>query len=416
MKIVITGVTGFRNRGVEALVRPAIEELLKIFPSANITVSTGSPEYDARRLVNDKVKFVLDYQEGYWKIKKGYSLSYLQNILKRVLKKFKINVFEAPLERVMPFDKCNLLIVSGGDVLSSDYGTNWLAHYLDPVFWAIDQEIPCFILGHSIGPFKTLAEENLWRRVHEKVTFITTREEISKEYLTKKLGCCENKVLTTADVAFLLDPSLNIAEKIFPVSNTPTIALSVSEGICAWTGKSYDLHLEKWVILSKLIIEKWNANIVFIPHVQEQWGDDRRVLNLILRKLDFDSRIRLFGEDLSAAEYKGIISKCEMVIAERMHACIAGLSTEVCTVAVGYSVKAEGIMKQVYMGSGVDYKNNLVSVDDFITDDGVFDRIALAWEKRALHKKILANAHERLSELAKRNFESIRHVMCDLNL
>ena len=60
MKIVITGVTGFRNRGVEALVRPTVENLLLRYPDAEITIATWSPDYDAQRLVNDKVKFVLD--------------------------------------------------------------------------------------------------------------------------------------------------------------------------------------------------------------------------------------------------------------------------------------------------------------------------------------------------------------------
>jgi len=66
MKIVITGVTGFRNRGVEALVRPTVEQLKSRYANASIQIVSRSPGYDEQRLNNPHTSYLQDafYQGG----------------------------------------------------------------------------------------------------------------------------------------------------------------------------------------------------------------------------------------------------------------------------------------------------------------------------------------------------------------
>ena len=89
------------------------------------------------------------------------------------------------------------------------------------------------------------------------------------------------------------------------------------------------------------------AKTRLIPHVQETHpgNDDSILATELLREISPAAKrhTRLAAGDFSAAEYKAMIGRCE-VLAERMHAAIAGLSSRVSTVVVGYSVKARGIL------------------------------------------------------------------------
>ena len=59
-KIVFSGITSFRNHGVEALVVSAIEQLRERLPQATITVLDRDPEFDSSRLPAGEVKFMQD--------------------------------------------------------------------------------------------------------------------------------------------------------------------------------------------------------------------------------------------------------------------------------------------------------------------------------------------------------------------
>jgi polysaccharide pyruvyl transferase WcaK-like protein len=50
MSVLITGVTGLRNRGVEALVTTTIEQIRNLNPDIAINVLTQTPDYDQLKL------------------------------------------------------------------------------------------------------------------------------------------------------------------------------------------------------------------------------------------------------------------------------------------------------------------------------------------------------------------------------
>ena len=52
--------------------------------------------------------------------------------------------------------------------------------------------------------------------------------------------------------------------------------------------------------------------------------------------------------DKNCMEIKGIISKCRFFIGARTHSTIAAYSTCVPTLAVGYSIKARGIARDIF--------------------------------------------------------------------
>ena len=65
------------------------------------------------------------------------------------------------------------------------------------------------------------------------------------------------------------------------------------------------------------------------------------------------SRICWVADNLNAAERKYLISRCEMMICCRTHASIAGYSSGVPTLVLGYSVKSAGIGRDMGMENWV---------------------------------------------------------------
>jgi len=70
-------------------------------------------------------------------------------------------------------------------------------------------------------------------------------------------------------------------------------------------------------------------------------------------------------DDHNCMELKGFISHCRMFIGARTHATIAAYSTCVPTLAVGYSVKAKGIAKDIF-GT---YENYVILVQSLQYED-----------------------------------------------
>jgi colanic acid/amylovoran biosynthesis protein len=408
LKVVITGITGMRNRGVEAIVIPTVEQLCQRQSNLTVDVLTKTTDYDLLRL--DQFSAIpIDSNL----VSSPPQLGRLQRL------RAKLPFYKLPVPKGTPavraLREASLVIASGGDVFSSDYGG--LYRHLQPLELALDAGVPIVFLAQSIGPFKTDDEVQQWLRVASQSKLITVREKISYEYLTQKLGLSAELVKLTADPAFLLKPppSQKVANifKVYSIDkNRPVVAISVSQGISRFSGCDYDKHIKAWHQVVKSILDELNAQILIVPHVQETYvgNDDRIAATQLLRSLDFDSRVKLVGADHSASEFKGIIGACDLVIAERMHAAIAGLSSGVCTLVVGYSIKAEGIMTGL-LGTESLHNGLLIPIHEFLDSDKAIQTVHTAWNRRLEVANQLKEALPRVQQDSENNFNMISELL-----
>jgi colanic acid/amylovoran biosynthesis protein len=157
MSIVITGITGCRNRGVEALIGPTLDQIRQQRPTQQITVLTHTPDYDAVQLQEPGVKFEkADFQVNsrgrrLWLRKKAASLQ------------GKPLIIEPQTAAATAIREAALVIASGGDVFSSDYGS--LQFHLAPLKLAQRHHLPVVFLAHSIGPFHSRQDTEAWLNV-----------------------------------------------------------------------------------------------------------------------------------------------------------------------------------------------------------------------------------------------------------
>ncbi|MEQ9373415.1 MAG: polysaccharide pyruvyl transferase family protein [Coleofasciculus chthonoplastes F3-SA18-01] len=401
MKAIITGISGVMNRGVEALLVTTIEPLSQREQNLTINILTDTPDYDQIRFHQNNVNFInsKNKNEGWMHSLRG-----------------KISKIYKPLAREYElFRDASIVIASGGDLFSSDYGGLFPA--LRPLELALHAGVPVVFLAQSIGLFKTDEEAELWLSVARRSSLITVREQLSYNYVTQKLGLSEDLVKHTADSAFLLEPPpppvvKNLLKSYGVREDSPVVAIAPSQLISSYADNQRDKHLNAWCQVVNEILNELKAQIIIIPHVHDNrlTNDDRILATKIHRHFDFDPRIHLVGGDNSASEFKGIIAACDLLIAERMHASIAGLSSSICTVVVGYSIKAEGIMSDLFGTEAVE-KGLLISIEQFLDIDIACRTIHTAWSQRHDVSTHLQKVLPQVKNKAAHNFDLILQIM-----
>ncbi len=410
MKTIITGVTSFRNHGVEALVTTLLEQLRTRLPHPEFLVLDRVPEYDASRVTSPDVRFALDLT-----FKPSISTRARAMLLKL---SDQVKALAPDYQAVLAeFESADLAVATGGDVFGSEYGHRSLLSHLAPLKVALGCGKPVFFAAQSIGPFKTDADRKVFLEVAEHAAGISVREGKSYDYLTQELRLPASLVTHTADPAFLLskpEPARLARLRAYHgfSSDRPLVALAPSQAICNWMNSDDTQHFDVWCAVVRLILDELGADIILVPHVQElsPKNDDRILATEIIRHFDFDPRLQIAGGDYSASEFKGIISQCDMVVGERMHACIAGLSSAVCTVAIGYSIKAEGILCDLFDPAQVK-GGLLLPIQDFLDPEIAREKVRSAWKMRDAVKARLNKSLPEVKRRAALTFDLIANRM-----
>ena len=99
--------------------------------------------------------------------------------------------------------------------------------------------------------------------------------------------------------------------------------------------------------LVQYIMNNTDCDVALIPHVVWPQNDDRSVIKQLYDLFDNKERL-IVVDDMTAPELKYCISRCRFFIGARTHATIAAYSSGVPTLAVGYSVKATGLAKDLF--------------------------------------------------------------------
>ncbi len=110
------------------------------------------------------------------------------------------------------------------------------------------------------------------------------------------------------------------------------------------------LLLGHFVQTARFLLHKADT-LVLLPHVTMPADDDRQALDALLECLSpaEQARVCKTPKGWSAAQRKYLISCCELLACCRTHASIAGYSCGVPTLVVGYSVKSQGIGRDLGM-------------------------------------------------------------------
>lgn len=349
--ITISSFTGFCSRGSEALLLTRIRSIRKLFPSVNFCVLTVYTENKKR------IKGVEYINTFGGRREKFYSPIYLiDSLIKAFWWTFNIFLFHffsfCWEKNIKKMARSDLFISSDGDVLGESYGFLpflWRSYFLSFGFFL---KKPVIIYAEGVGPFKSLFGRVLAKLIFKKCCYISVRDKISLENLVE-LGFDREKIDVVADSAFLLEPSsknLNFRKKGRRVIGISVSRLVSSYGFREKKGiASYTLFINFFSQLIDWLIEDKNAYIVMVPHAIQPKRDDYQTSLEIFSKIKNKKMVKILNKRYRADEFKKVISYCDLLIAARLHAAIAGLSTGVPVIGIAYSHKMNGVFGQLGM-------------------------------------------------------------------
>ena len=126
-----------------------------------------------------------------------------------------------------------------------------------------------------------------------------------------------------------------------------TIGVNVSPLIlkCAKDGSR---ALDAFVALVRHILDTSDGAVALIPHVIWAHDNDLDALQAIKAQFADEPRVILLPGTLNAIQVKGYIRRLRALVTARTHASIAGYSSGVPTLVIGYSIKAKGIARDLF--------------------------------------------------------------------
>lgn len=323
MKYVLYMHGGSGNHGCEAIVRTTAKLL-------------GGPE-------NVKLWSLAKQEDARY----GAAEAVEEIVLSEQLKKFSPGYFEAQLRRrLLGQQNANMKVFLRqqfrGNVAVSVGGDNYCYPWSAKQAVELNREIrkhcrATVLWGCSVDPEAVTPEV---REDLAKYDLITARESISYELL---------KAINPNTVP-VADPAFTLARRDLPLpegfAEHHTVGINVSPLIMKY-GTEGQLILENYEHLIRHILENTQMHVCLIPHVVWEQNDDREPCRALFEKFRDSGRVCMVP-DCNATELKGFIARCRFLVAARTHASIAGYSSCVPTLVLGYSVKSRGIARDLF--------------------------------------------------------------------
>ena len=170
---------------------------------------------------------------------------------------------------------------------------------------------------------------------------IVARESITEQAM-KAVGL---PVVRWCDPAFTLPyeelelPEGWIEGKTIGVNVSPLILKCAKDGSRA---------LDAFVSLVRHILDTSDCAVALVPHVIWAHDNDLDALEAIKDQFADEPRVILLPGTLNAIQVKGYIRRLRALVTARTHASIAGYSSAVPTLVIGYSIKAKGIARDLF--------------------------------------------------------------------
>ena len=197
-KLLLSGTFCSLNKGDAAMQLAAYRSLQAVLPSLEIAILTPHPDID-RHTYPDYELLAASRRKPAMAL-----LHLLRAALWRLAKRLgdvDLRWLRKPAE-LHALAEAELLVDLSGDTLSEDYGVRCVLSHLFPIVTALLLERPVVLLAQTIGPFRLTLP--IAKRVLDRVTLITAREEQSFDYV-RALGVAGPSLELTADIAFLLE-------------------------------------------------------------------------------------------------------------------------------------------------------------------------------------------------------------------
>jgi colanic acid/amylovoran biosynthesis protein len=302
------------------------------------------------------------------------------------------------------YAEADFLLDLSGDSYRDPPGGFALAHHAT-FLAALATETPYGLISQSMGPFQPW-NRPLTRYCLNRASLVYIRERRTRDILAG-LGVRPDRIQLAPDVAFAL-PALPAgpvwsgegwtADRI----PRPWVAVSVSDlALRLASGRGENAYLEELAQLCQHVHRQHGGALFLVPHeVNPSYygSDDRDAADLLLERMGRPSWMHSLRGDYGPSHLKGFIAECDVLVASRMHAAIAGLSSGIPTLLVAWSHKYAGLMEEIELDGCVWDQN--APAEPLV---GLFERL---WNRRdAVRRHLLdytARARREIAAMTER--------------
>lgn len=352
--VYFAGQDNFGNRGCEALIRSSVATINAAHPGTTFAVPSRDLARDAQQWPSaDLVGVHFVSAEPIPQTIRWWSrLRRVVPVMSRHVPRYK----PTPQTRAL-IKRADALIMTGGDIISLDYGLESLFYWTQICETAMSCGVKSVLWAGSVGPFdKQPGVEREMRQFLSRFSLITVRETASQRYLSSLLG---REIPLVADPAFALDSEEAPAEcRAIFANDAEVLGFNVSPLIRKFRSGPADAAVLDGEVVMFLdqVLKTRTYRVLLIPHVDPLNGTTensdsaymRGLLQQLVTKGWGADRIQLLPPTLNAAQLKDVIGRCRYFMGARTHATVAALSKGVPTASIAYSVKAKGINQDLF--------------------------------------------------------------------
>ena len=325
MKYYLFNHEGSKNHGCEAIVRGSMNIIENSDEKAEFVLSSYNPSDD--KIINNITV----------KAARTRDLTKVEKLIAAV--DLKINNSETyALQKmyspiVSDAEDCDVCLSVGGDTYC--YGDN---HGIQVLTRELKKRGKMTVLwGASIGA-RDLSERKL--KSLRDFDAIFTREPITYELL--KANGANDNIYLFSDPAFCMERVE--VEPIDGFTRENTLGFNISPLVASGDPRKKEIAED----FLRFVFENTTMKVLLVPHVVEENNNDYDFMKPIFEKFEHTGRIAILPPDLEARQYKGYIAGTRFFVGARTHSTIAAYSSGVPTIALGYSVKARGIAKDIF--------------------------------------------------------------------
>lgn len=390
-EIVLCNYTSSKNRGCDAIVKSTADALHR--HGLYCVLGVHNRKYDEKFGFSEFDR--IEYYTELWN-------KPVQRIFSLILEKFFKDTYKANeirQKQIWNVLKTGIAFNVGGDTYC--YGRHIASLTLNE--YCIRNGIPSIFWGFSIdeGAMKDpLILEDL-----KKYTMLFPRESLSTQLLIGA-GIPKNRIFQMADPAFTL--RAQEVELPLQMKNHQTVAINISPAVTL-NAKNKELLYENYITLIEKILNESDMNIALLPHVYAEndfTQEDLLELSRIKDHFKDDDRVFVISDFYTSRELKYIISNCRFLFTARTHASIAGYSSGIPTIVIGYSIKAKGIALDLF-GT---YENYVIECQNFTSRNDLSDSYSFLLKNENAIKEILRCKNIEFSKKVEDACEKVRYL------
>jgi len=395
MRILISNVYSWQNKGDAAIVLCLLEHVREQFPDAQIQLSTHDLE-DAGKYGDYPVQpHIISLLKDRYGGHRDALAGRLRFALGCLVFRLKLQVFKQLLrvgvrayglfppelaDKLRSYEACDAVIACGGGYLitkSPPRKLECLLHCHHLFLSACDFYLaelfgrPYLLYNQSVGPFCREADVRVLRKCLARAQHIICREGLTYERL-KGLGL--DRLTLSADIAFTLrSRPCTIPDELGIRRDGPWIGVTARQCL---SDRDQDEYERQFAAFVERRIRTTSAAVLFMPQaVFAAAGDDDLVVARRIRErvtAELRERVTIFEHDLHPGELQGLIGQMDFFVGTRMHSNIFALTTNVRSIAISYEPKTEGIMRMLGLSEYV------LTADALRADalDALFEKLA----------------------------------------